>query len=84
MKSTGITRPVDELGRIVIPKEIRRSFKIQNRDLLEIYIEGDSIVLRKTDAVCVICGSGEQTEEVNGKYVCRNCMAKINSMYKGE
>ena len=44
MRATGISRPVDELGRIVIPKEIRRSFKIKDRDLLEIFIEGDSIV----------------------------------------
>ncbi len=82
MKATGITRPVDELGRIVIPKEIRRSFKIKERDLLEIFIEGDSIVLRKTDNVCAICASAEQTEEIGGKFVCQKCIAKIYAMYK--
>ncbi len=84
MKSTGITRPVDELGRIVIPKEIRRSFKIENRDLLEIFIEGDKIVLKKVDAACIICGSGEDVKEVNGKFLCRACMEKISTAYNEE
>lgn len=80
MRATGMSRPVDELGRIVIPKEIRRSFKIKDRDLLEIFIEGDSIVLKKTDSLCIICGSDEQTEEINDKFICRKCIAKISTM----
>lgn len=81
MKATGMFRPVDELGRIVIPKEIRRSFAIKNRDLMEILIEGDSIVLRKSDSTCTLCGSSEQLEELDGKFVCQKCIAKIYAMY---
>lgn len=80
MRATGMSRPVDELGRIVIPKEIRRSFKIKDKDLLEIFIEGDSIVLKKTDSLCIFCGSDEQLEELNDKFICRKCIAKISSM----
>ena len=67
MRSTGMSRPIDELGRIVIPKEIRRSFKIKDKDLLEIFIEGDSIVLKKAVSSCIICNSSEQIEEINEK-----------------
>ena len=80
MRSTGMSRPVDELGRIVIPKEIRRSFKIKDKDLLEIFIEGDSIVLKKAVSSCVICNSSEQIEEINEKFICRKCIEKINAM----
>lgn len=81
MRSTGICRPVDELGRIVIPKEIRRSFKIKDRDLLEIFIEGDGIVLKKTTSLCALCGSDEQIEELNDKFICRKCITKITSLH---
>ena len=81
MRATGISRPVDELGRIVIPKEIRRSFKIKDRDLLEIFIEGDSIVLKKAASMCIICNSDEQIEELNDKFICRKCITKITSMH---
>ena len=81
MRATGISRPVDELGRIVIPKEIRRSFKIKDRDLLEIFIEGDSIVLKKATSMCVICNSEEQIEAVNDKFICQKCITKISSMH---
>ncbi len=81
MKATGMSRPVDELGRVVIPKEIRRSFKIKDKDLLEIFIEGDSIILKKTGSLCTLCGSDEQTEAIDEKFICRKCMAKIASAY---
>lgn len=80
MKTTGMSRPMDELGRIVIPKEIRRSFKIEDKDLLEIFIEGDSIILKKAESVCVLCGSNEQIEEIDGKFICKKCIKKITSM----
>ena len=81
MKTTGMVRRIDELGRIVIPKEIRRSFKIKDRDLLEIFIEGDSIVLKKATSMCVICNSEEQIETVNDKFICQKCITKISSMH---
>ena len=80
MKTTGMSRPVDELGRIVIPKEIRRSFKIEDKDLLEIFIDGDSIILKKAEAICAICGSNEQIEAIDDKLICRKCIQKINSI----
>ena len=58
MKSTGIVRRVDELGRIVIPMELRRTFGIEIKDPLEIFVDGDSIVLSKYQSACVFCGSG--------------------------
>lgn len=80
MRATGMSRPVDELGRIVIPKEIRRSFKIKDKDLLEIFIDGDSIVLRKMESVCIFCGSAENIEEINNKFICRKCINRISAM----
>ncbi len=80
MKTTGMSRPVDELGRIVIPKEIRRSFKIEDKDLLEIFIDGDSIILKKAEAICALCGSNEQIEAIDDKFICKKCIKKINSM----
>ena len=56
MKSTGIVRKVDELGRIVLPIEMRRTLDIAERDPLEIYVEGDGIVLKKVQSACVFCG----------------------------
>lgn len=81
MKATGMSRPVDELGRVVIPKEIRRSFKIKDKDLLEIFIDGDSIVLKKSGSLCALCGSDEQLDTIDDKFVCRKCMAKIASAF---
>jgi len=57
MKSTGIVRKVDELGRIVLPVEMRRTLDIAEKDALEIYVEGDTIILRKYQAACVFCDS---------------------------
>ncbi len=59
MKKTGMTRPVDELGRVVIPKEIRTSLGIDVKDRLEILMDGDAIVLKKYNPNCVFCGSDE-------------------------
>ena len=79
MKYTGITRPVDELGRIVIPKEIRNSLKIKTKDLLEIHIEGDMIVLKKNEEKCILCGSGEELLPYNDKLVCRACCESLGN-----
>ena len=57
MKSTGIVRKVDELGRIVLPIEMRRTLDIEEKDALEIYVEGESVILRKYQASCVFCDS---------------------------
>lgn len=77
LKSTGIVRKVDELGRIVIPIEIRRGLSIEERDPLEIYVDGDSIVLKKSGEDCVFCGSTENLTSFEGKYVCAGCIKKL-------
>lgn len=83
MKSTGIVRKVDELGRVVIPMELRRTFSIEERDALEIYVEEDKIILKKYEPsrACVFCGEAEETADFKGKRVCPAC---VKQMAKGE
>lgn len=77
MKSTGIVRRMDELGRIVLPIEIRRTLDIAERDALEIYVEGDAIVLKKYFPACVFCGSMSETESFRGKNICLDCLNRL-------
>jgi len=79
MKSTGIIRKVDDLGRIVLPIELRRSLGIGEQDPLEIFVQDDSIVLRKSSAVCIFCGSDQEIEEYMGKGVCGQCRANLRA-----
>ena len=77
MKSTGIIRKVDELGRIVIPIELRRTLDIAERDELEIFMDGDNIVLRKFEPFCVFCSSSYGLVSYKGKNVCRDCISSM-------
>lgn len=77
MKSTGIIRRVDELGRVVIPIEIRNKFDIAEKDPIEIYVEGSSIILKKFEPNCIFCGSTKNLVEYQSKLVCDKCSAKI-------
>lgn len=79
MKSTGIVRKVDELGRIVLPIELRRTLDIAERDSLEIYVDGTSIILRKHESSCVFCGSGKDVTVFKDKNICAACMNELNS-----
>lgn len=79
MKSTGIIRKVDELGRIVLPIELRRNLDIAERDELEIYVEGDNVILRKHEASCVFCGSAA-LYQLNGKHICAQCLDTLNRL----
>ena len=76
MKATGMIRRVDELGRIVLPIELRRNLDIAERDELEIYVDGDSILLRKHAASCIFCG-GSVLRQFHGKYVCAACIEDL-------
>lgn len=78
MKSTGIVRKVDELGRIVLPMEIRNTLEINPKDPLEIFVEGDKIILTKYEPCCIFCGSTEDNVALNEKRVCKACIAKLN------
>lgn len=77
MRATGITRQIDGLGRIVLPKELRNSFEINTNDALEIYVEDDKIILRKLQRTCVFCGDKENTMEYGRKAICEKCLNKL-------
>ena len=80
-KSTSVTRKVDQLGRVVIPKELRKNFDIEdNKDLLEIYVEGDKIILRKFTPGCIFCGQEGTVYEYKEKHLCSNCIKEINTL----
>lgn len=77
MRSTGIIRKVDELGRIVLPIELRRTLDIAERDPLEICIDGDRIVLQKVENNCVFCGSTSGLNQYREKHVCQECLRNL-------
>ncbi|MDP4143213.1 MAG: AbrB/MazE/SpoVT family DNA-binding domain-containing protein [Bacillota bacterium] len=80
MKSTGIVRRVDELGRIVIPKELRRTFNIEEKDALEIFVDGEHIILKKYEPACVFCGEAKEVENYKGKNICKKCLGEIKGL----
>lgn len=79
MKATGIVRKVDELGRIVIPIELRRVLEIEVKDPLEIYTEDDTIILKKYEPACIFCGRAKNVINYKGKNICENCLAEIKN-----
>lgn len=79
MKSTGIVRKVDELGRIVLPIELRRTLDIAERDSLEIFVSEDTIMLKKYQPTCVFCDSSKNIISYKGKNVCAACIASLSS-----
>ncbi len=80
MKSTGIIRRVDELGRVVIPIEIRNQFNIVEKDPIEIYVNGSSIVLKKFEPNCIFCNSTQNLLSYQDKLICSTCAKKINAL----
>jgi len=74
MKSTGVVRKVDELGRIVLPVELRRGFGIEEKDSLEIYVEGDRVILKKYAPGCLFCGQAKDVKTILNKNVCQACL----------
>lgn len=77
MKSTGIVRKVDELGRVVIPIELRRTLDIAEKDALEIFVDGEMIVLKKYAPACIFCGQAKDVTQFKGKNICPDCIAQI-------
>lgn len=77
MKSTGIVRKVDELGRIVLPIELRRVLDIAEKDQLEIYVDESSIVLKKYHPSCIFCNNTKNTVDYKGKIVCNSCLNEL-------
>ncbi len=79
MKSTGIVRKVDELGRVVLPIELRRTLDIAEKDALEIYVEGNTIILKKYEPACLFCGNARDVIVYKGKSICPDCMREIKN-----
>ena len=77
MKSTGIVRKVDELGRVVIPIELRRTLNIEEKDSLEIYVDGEHIILKKYEPACIFCGNAKDITNYKGKNICPGCMEEL-------
>ncbi len=80
MKATGIVRKVDELGRIVLPIELRRTLDIDIKDPIEIYTDGDYILLKKYEPSCVFCGNANDIHNLNGKNICINCIEELKKL----
>ena len=80
MKSTGIIRRVDELGRVVLPIELRNKFGITEKDPMEIYVDGSSIILKKYEPNCIFCGNSKNLADFQGKMICEKCAGKIGKL----
>lgn len=80
MKSTGIVRKVDELGRVVIPIELRRTLNVNIKDPLEIFVDGDMIMLRSYKPLCYICNGSEGLETFKNKRICSVCIASAKKL----
>lgn len=80
MKSTGIVRKLDELGRVVIPKEIRNKLDIEEKDPIEIYLDGTSIILKKFETGCIFCNNPKDLISYKDKLICKKCLSKISDL----
>lgn len=80
LKSTGIVRKVDELGRVVIPIELRRTLQIAEKDALEIYVDGEKIVLKKYEPACIFCGNADGVRNFRDKNICQDCLQAMKDV----
>ncbi|HEV8206185.1 MAG TPA: AbrB/MazE/SpoVT family DNA-binding domain-containing protein [Acidimicrobiia bacterium] len=76
-RRTGVARKVDQLGRVVLPAEVRRHFGISPGDLIEIGVDTDAILLTKVEDRCVFCGGTANLSEFSGKLVCGECVSRL-------
>ena len=79
MKSTGIVRKIDDLGRVVIPKELRTTLGVAVKDAMEIYVDGEKIILKKYAPACMFCDNANDIVTYMGKNICKECLAKLNA-----
>ncbi len=79
MKTTGIVRQMDSLGRIVLPIELRRTLDIAQKDSLEIYVEEDRIVLKKYEPTCIFCENTRDIIDYKGKNICPSCLKELKN-----
>lgn len=80
MKATGIVRKLDQLGRIVIPKELRNTFDLEEGDPIEIFVDGNDIILRKYQPACIFCNDATDIMQYENKNICKNCLAKLKTL----
>lgn len=77
MKATGIVKKIDDLGRVFLPIELRRTLNIDIKDPVQIFVEGDLIILKKYEPACVFCGEANDVENFRGKNVCKSCAKEL-------
>ncbi|MDD4774443.1 MAG: AbrB/MazE/SpoVT family DNA-binding domain-containing protein [Eubacteriales bacterium] len=82
MKSTGIVRKLDELGRIVLPIEIRKSMDIKDKDGVEIFVDDNKIILKKYQPSCIFCGNADNVTYFKEKLVCMDCVEILKHAMK--
>ncbi|EGT3614878.1 MULTISPECIES: AbrB/MazE/SpoVT family DNA-binding domain-containing protein [Clostridium] len=80
LKSTGVVRKLDQLGRIVLPKELRTVLNLKEKDALEIYVDGEQIILKKYEPACVFCGDAREVVNYRGKNICKKCLEEMKSI----
>ncbi len=80
MKATGIVRQLDQLGRIVIPKELRNTYDLREKDSIQIFVEGEDIILRKYQPACIVCNDATDIVVFERKNICRNCLNKLKEL----
>jgi len=80
VKATGIVRPVDTLGRVVIPVELRRNLGIKTEDSLEVFVDGEYIMLKKYQPACIFCGEVSDVKDVHGKMICAKCLEELKQL----
>jgi len=81
MKSTGIVRKIDELGRIVIPAEIRKIFNINEQDSIEIFTKDDTIILKKYENSCIYCGAKDDLKMFKERNICLKCLNDLKNEF---
>ncbi len=80
MKTTGIIRQLDTLGRIVLPIELRRTIGIGPKDMIEIFVEGSSVILRKYEPDCLFCGGSRDLTPYKDKMICTRCLTELRQL----
>lgn len=79
MKATGVVRKIDELGRVVLPIELRRTLNLEEKDPVEIFVDTDTIILKKYEPDCIFCGEARNVQNYKGKNICSKCMDELKS-----
>ncbi len=79
MKSTGIVRKIDSLGRFVIPIELRNVLDISTSDSIEIFTDDDKIILKKYQPACLFCGNADDITYFKGKLICKHCLEELKN-----